>query len=226
MKRITLCLLLSGMLTTSVVLAQQSVKSVDQPAQPNFVFDDDGGAVQVVPSDLAPTGPKQFHGGAVLKSVQQMSIFLGSGWGDEKVRTRQTALFDLLAGAQSSELQAHHIKSLPAGPKQEDFSRVTTAQLNDLAIQRRLADMLRDKALAAPTASTVFVIFLAPEVNSIIGPHQGGTDYAAYHNFFHTEAGEVRYIVVPFDANAENHRAAATRGLIEAALNPHGDGWF
>ena len=210
------------------VAAQQASKSagIDRPSQPNFVFDDDGGAVQVVPANLAPAGPKQFHGGAVLKSVQQVSIFLGSGWGDEKVRVRQTALFDVLASAQTSELQTHHIKSLPAAPKQEDFSRVTTAQLNDLAIQHRLADMLRNKAVAAPTAGTVFVIFLAPEVSSIIGPHQGGTDYAAYHNFFHAEAGEVRYVVVPFDANAANHLAAATRGLIEAALNPHGDGWF
>jgi len=226
MKRRTLCIMVLGLLATSPLMAQQSVKAIDRPSQPNFVFDDDGGAVQVVPADLAPAAPKKFHGGAVLKSVQQVSVFLGSGWGGENVRARQVALTDVLATARSSELQTHHIKLLPAAPKQEDFSRVTAAQLNDLAIQHKLAEMLRDKALAAPTAGTVFIVFLAPEVGSVIGPHQGGTDYAAYHNFFHIEAGEIRYVVVPFDASQANHLAAATRGLIEAALNPHGDGWY
>ena len=81
------------------VAAQQAAKTpaIDRPSQPNFVFDDDGGAVQIVPADLALSGPKKFHGGEVLKSVQQGSIFLGSGWGDDNVRVRQTALFDVLA---------------------------------------------------------------------------------------------------------------------------------
>src|SRR5437016_147448 len=95
------------------VVAQQASKTpaIDRPSQPNFVFDDDGGAVQIVPADLALSGPKKFHGGAVLKSVQQVSIFLGSGWGDKGVRARQAVLFALLANAPASELQTHHIKS-------------------------------------------------------------------------------------------------------------------
>src|SRR5437773_11834702 len=90
------------------VAAQQAAKTpaIDRPSQPNFVFDDDGGAVQIVPADLALSGPKKFHGGEVLKSVQQVSIFLGSGWGDKSVRARQAALFDVLANTQALELQA------------------------------------------------------------------------------------------------------------------------
>ncbi|PYP86142.1 MAG: hypothetical protein DMG65_19505 [Candidatus Angelobacter sp. Gp1-AA117] len=198
----------------------------DRPAQPGFIFDDDGGAVQVVPANLTAQGEKTFHGGAVLRSVQQVSIFLGSGWADEKVRARETALLDLLANAQTPELQSRNIKTMPASPKQEDFSRLNSSRLNDLDIQHRLNDMLRNHALSAPGAGTVFVVFLSPEISSVIGGHQGGADFAAYHNFFHVEAGEVRYVVVPFNANAATQLQAATQALIETALNPHGDGWF
>ena len=86
--------------------------------------------------------------------------------------------------------------------------------------------MLHNHALPAPAASTVYVVFLSPEASSIIGGHQGGTDYAAYHNFFHADAGEVRYVVVPFNAHAAAQLQATTKALIETALNPHGDGWF
>ena len=161
----------------------------------------------------------------MLKSVQQVSIFLGSGWADEKVRARETALLDLLASTRVPDLQSRNIKALPASPSQEDFSRLNSSRLNDLDIQHRLNDMLLSHALPAPGAATVFVVFLSPEVSSVIGGHQGGTDFAAYHNFFHVAAGEVRYVVVPFNTTTANHLQAATQALIETALNPHGDGW-
>src|SRR5215468_1527472 len=87
---------------TCVLIAQQAAAPVDRPAEPNFVFDDDGGAVQVVPADFAVAGAKKFHGGAVLKSAQQVSIFLGSGWGDSPSRSRQTNLLDVTSGAGSA----------------------------------------------------------------------------------------------------------------------------
>jgi len=204
-------------------VAQQTT---DRPAQPGFIFDDDGGAVQIVPATLEAQGAQKFHGGAVMKSVQQVSVFLGSGWADEKVRSRETALADVLANGHASDLQGRNIKTLPASPKQEDFSRLGSSKLNDLDVQHRLAEMLNNHALPKPTTSTVFVVFLSPEVSSVIGGHQGGTEFAAYHNFFHSDAGEVRYVVVPFNANAGIQLQAATQALVETALNPHGDGWF
>lgn len=209
-----------------LALTGAAQQTTDRPAQPGFIFDDDGGAVQIVPANQAAQGQQTFHGGAVLKSVQQVSLFLGSGWADEKVRAREIALLDLLANTHAQDLQSRHIKTLSASPKQEDFSRLNSSRLNDLDIQHRLNDMLLSHALPAPGASTVFVVFLSPEISSVIGGHQGGTDFAAYHNFFHMEAGEVRYVVVPFNANAATQLQAATQALIETALNPHGDGWF
>jgi hypothetical protein len=226
MKRFAFCILLLALAGASLLIAQQSLKSADQPSQPNFVFDDDGGAVQIVPVNMAATAPEKFHGGAVMKSVQQVSIFLGSGWGDPSMRSRESTLLDLLSnGSSQVALQKHNIASLPAGATQEDFTSFDKT-INDLNLQHKLADMLHSKAIPAPSASTVYVVFLAPGVNSVIGPHQAGKDYAAYHNFFNLQAGQVRYVVVPFDSNAANEQSAAARALTETALNPTGNGWY
>ena len=119
-----------------------------------------------------------------------------------------------------------NLETLRAAPQVEDFSDLSQSKVNDLTIQQKLSDMLKRKAIPAPQAGTVFVIFLAPGVHSTLGGLQGGVDYAAYHNFVNLEAGEIHYVVVPFHENADTHSAAATRAFAETALNPNGRGWF
>jgi hypothetical protein len=211
------------------VLSAQQQASVDRPAEPNFAFDDDGGKAQIVPANFAVTGPKTFHGGPVLASAQQVSIFLGAGWGDSQVRSREISLLDVTASvgnAHVAEMKQHSIKTLRAAPQIEDFTDLSQSKVNDLTIQQKLSDMLKSKAIPAPAAGTVYVIFLAPGVHSTLGGLQGGVDYAAYHNFVNLEAGEIHYVVVPFHENADAHSAAATRAFAETALNPNGQGWF
>jgi hypothetical protein len=220
-------LLLCG--SVSCILAAQQQATVDRPAEPNFAFDDDGGKVQIVPADFSVAGTKTFHGGKVLASTQQVSIFLGAGWGDQQFRGRESILLDLTTAAGSShimEMQQHNIKTLRAAPRLEDFSDLTQTMVNDLTIQQKLSDLLQSKAIPAPKAGTVFVVFLAPGVQSTLGGLKGGIDYLAYHNFVNLEAGEIHYVVVPFHQNADNHSKAATRAFSEAALNPNGQGWF
>jgi len=218
-------ILLLVIFPAGILMAQQA--PLGFAAQPNFVFDDDGGAVQVVPADLAAAGTKKFHGGAVMTSVQQVNIFLGSGWGDPKIRARETGLLDLArnGGSQFADLSKHNVRILAAGAVHEDFSDLSNLQLNDLVIQHKLADMLANKSIAAPRAGIVYLVFLAPGVSSSLGGHKPGTDYAAYHNFFHLQ-GEVRYVVVPFSENVTAQQAAAARALAETALNPNGNGWY
>jgi hypothetical protein len=225
MKKFALGILLLCGTVTCVLAAQQA--SVDRPAEPNFAFDDDGGKAQIVPADLSVAAPKTFHGGSVLASAQQVSIFLGAGWGATQVRGREASLVDVTAGdTQVAELKQHSIKTLRAAPKLEDFSDLSQSKVNDLTIQQKLSDLLKSKAIPTPTAGTVFVIFLAPGIQSTLGGLQGGVDYAAYHNFVNLEAGEIHYVVVPFHENAATHSAAATRAFAETALNPNGQGWF
>jgi len=44
--------------------------------------------------------------------------------------------------------------------------------------------------------------------------------FAAYHNLVHVEAGELRYVVVPFNENADRQATAASLALVETAFNP------
>lgn len=228
MKKFAFCALLLCGLAISVLTAQQS-PAIDRPSEPNFLFDDDGGKVQIVPADLAMAAPKSFHGGAVLKSAQQVSIFLGAGWGDQQFRSREASLAEISPDAGNSlgaELRQHNIKTLRSAPRLEDFSDLSASKVNDLTVQQKLSELLRAKAIPAPTASTVYVLFLAPGIESTLGGSKAGIDYAAYHNFVNLDAGEIHYVVVPFHADLDKHSAAATRAFAETALNPNGRGWF
>ncbi|HEX4604266.1 MAG TPA: hypothetical protein VH724_09750, partial [Candidatus Angelobacter sp.] len=150
-------------------------------------------------------------------------------WGDQQFRSRESSLLDVTAATGSAhiaEMQQHNIKPLRAAPQIEDFSDLSQTTVNDLTIQQKLSDLLKSKAMATPKAGTVFVVFLAPGVQSTLGGLKGGVDYAAYHNFVNLEAGEIHYVVVPFHQNADSHSKAATRAFSEAALNPSGQGWF
>ena len=218
---------LAAMCAAQAPSANQGARTLDRPGPVNYIFDDDGGAVQVVPADLAPSGPRTFHGGLVMKAVQQVSIFLGSGWSNAKPRSRRGPLSDLLPEpASSPDLQKQNVKTLRALPMYEDLSDLSQGPANDLTIQRKISDLLQARAIPAPSPRTVFVIYLAPEVVSTIGGQQAGIDYAAYHNFVNLEAGEVFYVVVPFHENTTRHLGAAQRALVEAALNPRGTGWY
>lgn len=227
MKKFAFCTLLLCALATCVLTAQQAA-TVDRPAEPNFAFDDDGGKVQIVPANLSVAGPKTFHGGAVLGSAQQVSIFLGAGWGDQQFRPRQLPLLDVAADARNpelAELRKHNVKTLPSAPRFEDFSD-PGGTVNDLTIQRKLSELLGSKAIPAPASGTVYVVFLAPGIESTLGGNKAGVDYAAYHNFVNLEAGEIHYAVVPFHPDAQQHTATAARAFAETALNPNGRGWF
>jgi len=227
MMRFLPLLFLATICSAQAPTGNQPVKSLDRPGPANYIFDDDGGATQVVPADLVPSGIRTFHGGLVMKSVQQVSIFLGGGWAAESPRSRRAVLGDLFSGnARIADFEKQNIKTLPAQPLYEDFTDLSKARVNDLNIQRKLSDLLNSRAIPLPTPGTVYVIYLAPEVVSTIGGQQAGVDYAAYHNFVNLEQGEIFYAVVPFHVNQANHVNAANRALVEAALNPRGTGWY
>src|SRR5215831_15268703 len=180
-------------------------------------LDDDGGRVQIVPVDASSQSDKQLDGNA-LSSVQQVSIFLGSGWGNPDTRSRESALSDLTAAQVSMHAGGlEHITSLLPVPLQEDFSDLNKVPVNDLFIQSKLSDLLQSKVIPAPTPSTVYVVFLGPGINSTLGGLKAGEGYSAYHNSVYLDGGRVRYAVVPFHTDFEQQAVAAARALAEAA---------
>ncbi len=224
MKRLVFCTLLLAGLLMPALAVQQGAKPADTaPAKGNFVGDDDGGLTEIVAADPTAQGPRASDAAPVMKSVQQVSIFLGAGWGDQQVRSRQSRLLDLGASPAKpalADLRNKQVEVLPAAPRVEDFSDLSKGTINDLTIQRKLVEMLASHAIPAPTSNTVYVVFLAPGITSTLGTSKAGTDYSAYHNLLHAEAGDVRYVVVPYHENADRHSAAASRAFTDTAFNP------
>ncbi|HYK91574.1 MAG TPA: hypothetical protein VE398_22590 [Acidobacteriota bacterium] len=220
MKRLNLCMLfLAGLFATQVMTAQKAVKPADLPVPTtNFISDDDGGVVQIVPTDLSAAGPRKANAAPVMQSVQQVSVFLGGAWAEQNVRSREASLSDLTSHSHITQLQNNNVSVLPAAPSVEDFADLSKG-VNDLAIQSKLVAMLESKILPAPDASTVFVVFLGPGVKSTVGS-TAGVQFAAYHNLVHVEAGELRYVVVPFNENASRQAAAASLAIVETVFNP------
>ncbi|SRR6266481_1967209 len=223
MKKLIFCILLLTVPAATALMAQQPAQPANAATQGNFVPDDDGGLTEIVPANFQGTTSRQSSALPVMKSVQQVSIFLGAAWGDQQVRSRQTGLIDLAARGNQpalADLQGRKVEMLSAANKVEDLSDLSKTTINDLTIQRKLAEMLESKVIPLPAASTVYVIFLAPGINSTLGQSKAGADYAAYHNLIHLEAGEVRYVVVPYHNSADSHSAAAARALVDTAFNP------
>jgi hypothetical protein len=221
MRRLNVCaLFLAGLLATQVMTAQEAAKPerLTVPAT-NFISDDGGGVVQIVPVGLAPSGPGKANAAPVMKSIRQVSVFLGSAWAEQGVRSREVSLSDLAGHAHLARLHTESVGVLPASPSVEDFADLK-GPVNDLTIQNKLVEMLESKALPAPDASTVFVVYLAPGVKLTVGSHTAGVHFAAYHNLVHVEAGELRYVVVPFNDSANHHATAASLAIVDTVFNP------
>jgi len=147
MKRLVFYILLFGGLATLAFASLQENKSADTPpANANFVADDDGGLTEIVPADPTRQGPRASGAVPVMKSVQQVSIFLGAAWGDRQARTRQTRLPDFPLNhseAALTELRHHNMEVIPAAARVEDFSDLSKGPVNDLTIQRKLVEIAR-----------------------------------------------------------------------------------
>jgi hypothetical protein len=220
MKRLGICALsVAGLLVTQVISSHEAAKADGPQVQTNFISDDDGGVVQIVPVGLTPSGPGKANTAPVMKSIQQLSIFLGSTWTEQGARNREAWLSDLASHADLAPLRTQSVEVLPASPSVEDFTDLK-GPLNDLTIQKKLVEMLASSTLSAPTVSTIFVVFLAPGAQLTVGNHTAGVHFAAYHNLVHVEEGELRYVVVPFNENASGHAKAATLAIVDTAFNP------
>jgi hypothetical protein len=207
------------MLASQVISSREANKTDGLQAQTNFIADDDGGVVQIVPTGLTPSVPGKANTAPVMKSIQQASVFLGKTWAEQDARNREAALADLAGDVDFASLHARNVDVLPASPSVEDFTDLK-GSLNDLTIQKKLLELLANGKLAAPNASTIFVVFLASGVKLTVGNHMAGVHFAAYHNLVHVEAGELRYVVVPYNDNASHQAKAASLAIADTAFNP------
>jgi hypothetical protein len=207
--------------------AEVGAATVEQP-----LFDDDGGRVFIVRRAAGVLSNLRYHGGEVISQPRQYNIFLGIAWLDPSLRRRETIFSNLLSqphiGLEQVSADGFGVKNifLPSENQEQPFDFTNALTISDLQVQSALDEMFKMQAIQGPTANTIYMVFLPPGINAKLGSMIGGKHFTAYHNFFHSEQGEVHYVVVPFETEAKLAKQSAARALIEGAVNPKGNGWY
>src|SRR5262249_43583902 len=195
------------------------------------VFDDDGGRVFIVRRQQSPLEGLAYHGGPIISEPRQFSIFAGAGWADAASKSREASFSDLLpamgpVNRENLERFEVRMSSWSTASREESLGFVDDSTVSDLNIQAALSDMFEKGSVPGPDPNTIYVLFLAPGIRSTLGQMIGGKHYVAYHNFFHLNDVQVHYVVAPFESPRKAARSAAARALIDAIINPSGNGWY
>ncbi len=200
---------------------------LENAPQGTVLVDNDGGRVQIVPPAAIQQGRLRHHGGPVVAAPEVEVVFLGSAWGTEAMRaTQDRAIKDLAFFGHSREYQAlgqYGLRSahLPLARTEDLGNPAKGVTITDLEIQGRL------NALGGESGQgTIYLVFLAPGLESMLGRSAAGKDYLAYHNYFYGDAGPVHYAVVPFRAEGQLWLSSAAAVLVQTLVNPQGTGWY
>ncbi len=193
------------------------------------VFDDDGGRAQIVPKRAVEKRAATFHGGPVVSKGNVQAIFLGSAWKEAANRALESRAVSGLSGHQhASTLAKYGIEAsdLPGLLQEDLLDPLENHTVSDLDVQRRLDSLFANGTMGPYEANAVYVIFLAPGLRSKLGQSSSDKDYLAYHNHFHSAAGVVRYVVVPYEADFSRWQGNARESLVQALINPEGNAWY
>jgi len=207
--------------------ARQAKPRDSSEGQPQSVTNDDRGRAYIITGEVQPL-PAPGNRDRVIVEPRQNSVFLGRGWEKASLRSREPELANLLAHisdqAELSALDDRGIKNFFAATSSQEKSDLVAGDrtISDLEIQGVLAGMLKEGSLRRPDASTIYVVFLDPELRSTLGTMIAGKHYVAYHNFFNVAGMKIHYVVVPFEANQKAAYQIALRAFVAAALNPNG----
>jgi hypothetical protein len=236
-----LALVLTGGSAANAANASSATEQPQAQAQPapailegapkgTVVFDDDGGRAQIIPRKEVAGRDALYHGGPVVSHATVQAVFLGSGWRDRANRTKESAAMDALkerAGAETAAfLGKHGVRAWEAaGLALEDPAGdpLNGKRISDLEIQIRLDNLLGRDPIEE---GAVYVVFLAPDLQSSLGSRLSERDFAAYHNHVHSAGGVIHYVVVPYDGEPSRWLAAARQSLTQALINPEGNGWY
>lgn len=189
-------------------------------ATPSTLRDDDDRQIEIVSSEDA-IGRAHRHGGGPICSPQQHSIFLGKDWAEPSVHSREARLSDLVTLPGRGLCSASRVAATPIS-QEEPAELPKSSSLCDLNIQSRLDAILRGHHMKGPGDNTIYVVYLPPGIESRIGD-TSQRNYVAYYNHFHSDEGEVRYVVVPFADEMRVEVFAAARALAQAAIYPEGN---
>jgi hypothetical protein len=223
-------LIVSLLLVAGTARAQQPEDKTPLSDAVQAVIDDDGGRAFIVNSKLKSlTQFKRLPGGATLSAPQQYTIFLGSRWATPSLRAREGKLSNLLSSIQNqpdvNKLNSLGINNLfgPTDGQEVLIPFNDDDKVSDIGIKTILAGLVSDGSLPVADRTTIYVVYLQPELRSTLGSLTGRKHYLAYHQFLNIGGERLHYVVVPFEPDVDTAKAIALRALVAAALNPSGD---
>jgi hypothetical protein len=224
--KLKLALLLMVAASTAVQAQRARQREVPDDEQ-QAVTNEDRGRAYIISAD----SPALFTAGNnnnIIVDPQQVSVFLGGGWETAPVRSREPELANLLAHitdqTQLTALNEHGLKNFfAATSSQEKLDAVSGDRtIPDLEIQRVLGGMITENSVQRPSANTIYVIYLSPEVRSSLGEMIAGKHYLAYRNRFNAAGMKINYVVVPFEEDQKAGYQIALRAFLAAAISGAG----
>jgi hypothetical protein len=222
--KLKLVLLLILAVSTAAQAQQARQREIPDDEQ-RAVINEDRGRAYLISTDTPPLFTAGNNNNIIVEP-RQNSIFLGRGWETSELRAREPELANLLAHIsdqdQLTALAEHGVRNFfTATSSQERVDdRSGDRTISDLEIQKLLAGMITEGSVQRPNASTIYVVYLGPEMGSTLGAMIGGKHYFAYRNVFNASGAKIYYVVVPFEADQKKAYQIALRAFLSAAINP------
>lgn len=203
------------------VIADDSASALPEVVWPaDMVRDDDGGRVHVYRGGAA-VGDVLFHGGAVLEDPSLHVLFAGT-WTDDEMKPITSTTRRVDRDERMRELDRYGVRSFGIRASSRTLA-MPGGEINDLDVQRALANEVEAGRIQHVDANAVYVVMLDSSTN----PSLAGTrDWLSYHSQFHPTELPMRYVVVRGGLDRATQREAIHASLFRAMLNPAGDGWF
>ncbi|HEX4575070.1 MAG TPA: hypothetical protein VH158_08060 [Gemmatimonadales bacterium] len=200
----------------------------------------------IAPAPGVPAPPPPaltYRGGPLLDAVQVFSVFWGAAWADAAQRPtidRLSAFFQFVVASPYLDLLAEYGAPGQAIGRGRSVGSATVADatlgatVTDSAIQHLLqAQVAAGGTVPAPTANSVYFVFLPPGVAVAAGGDRSCQAFCGYHDHIATQ---LYYAVVPYpncagclgDLGAlDALTSVCSHELAEAITDPvPGQGWY
>ena len=189
---------------------------------------------------LAPVHMR-YSGGPLLTNVEVFTIFWGKSWRTKSARAVMNGLNKffgaILVSPLIDQLAEYGVPGQPIGHGRFVGTKIITAQapvgsVTDSVIRTRLESWLAAGTVPKNGRNTLYFVYLAPGIVSIMGGSKSCQNYCGYHD----HVGAVYYAVMPYPScpgclgglpGFDALTGTSSHELCEAITDPvPGSGWY
>lgn len=196
---------------------------------------------QQIANKLARTAAAQlnYHGGPVLNNVEVTTIYWGSAWASDPLRTQLDEFFGFIVQSSLVDQLAEYSvpgQTIGRGRLVQSVLEMNSEPPNpcdDSIIQSKLDSLIANGTVGQPNANSVYFFFMPSGVRVTLQGASSCQDFCGYHNF---SSSGVVYAVdtyddcpgcqfVPGDTLASS-TVVASHELCESITDPQLNAWF